>query len=237
MRYRSLERSGLRISVLGLGCSKLGSRVTGVEADVLIRSALEAGISLFDTADVYGAGASEGALGGALLGVRDQAVIATKVRWPTGRGANNRGASRIHIMSAVEGSLRHLRTDLYQVHAPDPTTPVEETLATTDHLVTSGKVRYVGMSNFGGWQLADAYWRAVAAGHSPVISTQSPYSLLDLRAEAEILPAARRLGIMPQHWRGSGSPVPARVAPQQPAVRPPRSKSRCGAPRIARRGR
>lgn len=198
MRYRSLGRSGLRTSVLGLGCSQLGSRVSENEGHRLIRSAMDAGVSLFDTANVYGGGASEEALGRALRGVRDQAVIATKVRWAVGTGANDRGASRIHIKSAVEASLRRLgtdRIDLYQIHAPDPVTPLEETLSVLDNLVTTGKVLYIGVSNFAGWQLVDAHWRATAAGRTPIISTQSAYSLLDLRAENEILPAAEHLGV------------------------------------------
>ena len=197
MRYRTLGRSGLRISVLGLGCSGFGTRVTGPELERLIRSAMDAGINFFDTADVYGRGASEEALGRALRGVRDQAVVATKVRWAVGQGANDRGASRIHIRAAAEASLRRLgtdRIDLYQIHAPDPATPVDETLAAMDALVSSGKVLYVGTSNFAGWQVVDAHWQAARTRGAQPISTQAPYSLLDTRAERELLPAVRYLG-------------------------------------------
>lgn len=198
MRYRTLGRSGLRISVLGLGCSGLGTRVTGPEAEHLIRSAMDAGINFFDTADVYGRGASEEALGRSLRGVRDKAVVATKVRWAVGQGPNDRGASRIHIRAAAEASLRRMgtdRIDLYQIHAPDPATPVDETLAAMDALVSSGKVLYVGTSNFAGWQVADAHWQAAQIRGAQPISTQAPYSLLDAGAEQELLPAVRYLGI------------------------------------------
>jgi aryl-alcohol dehydrogenase-like predicted oxidoreductase len=198
VRYRALGESGLRISVLGMGCGHLGGRVDQAGSDVLVKTALDLGVNLFDTADVYGKGAGEEALGRALRGSRDQAVIATKVRWAVGDGPNDRGASRIHIRSAVEASLRRLgtdRIDLYQVHAPDPGTPVEETLAVLDDLVTSGKVLYLGASSFAGWQLVDAHWQAVTARRTRFISTQGPYSLLDRTAETEILPAARHRGI------------------------------------------
>jgi aryl-alcohol dehydrogenase-like predicted oxidoreductase len=159
-----------------------------------VRQALDLGVNLFDTAGTYGDGASERALGAALAGVRDQAVIATKFRWPTGPGPNDRGASRIHIRAAVEASLRRLgtdRIDLYQLHGPDPNTPVEETLAALDDLVTAGKVLYTGSSNFAGWQVVDAHWRAAGAARGRFVSTQAPLSLIERTAERELLPAAR----------------------------------------------
>ncbi|HEU5160831.1 MAG TPA: aldo/keto reductase [Streptosporangiaceae bacterium] len=198
MRYVCLGRSGLRISALGLGCGGLGTRVTGAAAEHLVKSALDLGVNLFDTADVYGKGAGEEALGRALGGDRDHAVVATKVRWAVGDGPNDRGASRIHIRAAVEASLRRLgtdRIDLYQVHAPDPGTPIDETISALDGLVTSGKVLYIGLSNFAGWQLVDAHWQTVLAGRTRFVSTQAPYSLLARGAEHELLPAARHCGV------------------------------------------
>jgi aryl-alcohol dehydrogenase-like predicted oxidoreductase len=198
MRYRALGGSGLRISVLGVGCSHWGTRVESATAERLARTALDHGVTVFDTADSYGRGASEEALGRALRGVRDRAVVATKVRWPTGDGPNDRGASRVHIRAAVEASLRRLgtdRIDLYQIHAPDPVTPLEETFSVLADLVTQGKILYAGAAGLSGWELVDARWRAVTAGRAGYVSTQAPYSLLDRSAERELLPAARRHGI------------------------------------------
>jgi aryl-alcohol dehydrogenase-like predicted oxidoreductase len=172
--------------------------VDATTAERLVRTGLDLGVTVFDTADTYGGGASEETLGRAMHGVRDQLVVATKFRWATGKGPNDRGASRVHIRAAVEASLRRLDTDhidLYQVHAPDPGTPIEETLAALDDLVTSGKVLYTGSANFAGWQIVDAHLRAGHAKRTGFAGTQVPYSLLDRRAEAEILPAARHCGV------------------------------------------
>lgn len=198
MRYRCLGRSGLRVSVLGLGCSGLGTRLDEPASARVVRQALDLGVNLFDTAGTYGDGAGEQALGKALAGVRDQAVIATKFRWQAGSGPNDRGASRIHIRSAVEASLRRLgtdRIDLYQLHGPDPNTPVEETLAALEDLVTAGKVLYTGSSNLAGWQLVDAHWRAADTPRGRFVSTQAPLSLIERNAERELLPAARSCGV------------------------------------------
>ncbi|MGW1059911.1 aldo/keto reductase [Micromonospora rubida] len=201
MRYRCLGGSGLRVSVLGLGCSNLGTRLDAADSERLVRSAVHSGVVLFDTADVYGKGAGEEALGRALVGLRDEVVLATKARWAVGPGPNQRGASRIHLRAAVEASLRRLGTDhidLYQIHAPDPNTPIEETIEALDELVRSGKVRYVGTSNFAGWQLVDADWRARTERRVRFVSTQAPYSLLDRKVERDVLPAARhcRIGVL-----------------------------------------
>ncbi|MEU7723853.1 aldo/keto reductase [Streptomyces sp. NPDC040724] len=198
MRYGTLGASGLRVSSLGLGCSRLGTRLDATASEQLVKQALDAGITLFDTADVYGDGAGETALGLALGNRRDEAVVATKVRWATGSGTNDRGASRIHIRSAVEASLRRLNTDridLYQIHAPDPATPLEETVGVLDQLVSEGKILYAGTSNFAGWQVVDAHWEAYHYRRARLISTQAPYSLLQLEAERELIPAARRCGV------------------------------------------
>jgi aryl-alcohol dehydrogenase-like predicted oxidoreductase len=186
------------VSVLGLGCRRFGDGLDEGATARLVRSALDMGVTLFDTANVYGGGTSEHLLGRALRGVRDRAVVATKARWAVGPGPNDRGASRVHLRAAVEDSLRRLgtdRIDLLQVHAPDPVTPMEETVSAIDDLVAGGKVLYTGTSNFAGWQVVEAHWRAKAAGRSRFVSTQAPYSLLDTGADAELLPAARHCGV------------------------------------------
>jgi 1-deoxyxylulose-5-phosphate synthase len=207
MDHTRLGRSGLSVSVVGLGCNNLGRAGAATEsadgATAVVHAALDAGITLFDTADTYGRepGLSERLLGRALAGRRDEVVVATKFGMDM-RGANGpdfgaRG-SRRYIVTAVEASLRRLGTDwidLYQYHTPDPLTPVEETLAALDSLVTSGKVRYVGHSNLAGWQIADAAHVAREGGWTPFVSAQNHYNLLDRRAELEVVPAAERFGL------------------------------------------
>lgn len=201
-----LGRSGLVVSVVGLGCNNLGRAGTASESqegtDALVHAAIDAGITLFDVADVYGArpGLSEERLGVALRGRRDDVVVATKFGMPTG-GANGadfdaRG-SRRYVVRAAEASLRRLGTDwidLYQLHTPDPLTPIEETLAALDDLVTAGKVRYVGHSNLSGWQIADADHVGRALG-TRFVSAQNHYNLLDRRAELEVAPACEAFGL------------------------------------------
>jgi aryl-alcohol dehydrogenase-like predicted oxidoreductase len=205
--YRRLGHSGLAVSVVGLGCNNLGRANTATEsqegADAVVREALEAGITLFDVADTYGRepGLSEAMLGKALGGHRSEVVIATKfgmdMRGANGRDYGARG-SRRYIIRAAEASLRRLQTDwidLYQLHTPDPLTPIEETLAALDNLVTSGKVRYIGHSNLAGWQIAEAEFVARNLGTARFISAQNHYNLLDRRAELEVLPAAQAYGL------------------------------------------
>ncbi|MEV0892652.1 aldo/keto reductase [Promicromonospora sp. NPDC050262] len=204
---RRLGRSGLSVPVVGLGCNNLGRPGTVTEtaegATALVDAAVDAGVTFFDTADAYGArpGLSEELLGAALKGRRDDVLIATKfgldVHGANGQDFGARG-SRRYIVRAAEASLRRLGTDwidLYQLHAPDPATPVDETLAALDDLVRSGKVRYVGHSNFRGWQVADAEHVARAAGGTRFVSAQNQYSLLSRGLEREVLPAARAYGI------------------------------------------
>ncbi len=202
MRYRSLGSSGLVVSIVGLGCNNFGSRVDAAQTRAVVDAALDAGITLFDTADVYGnRGGSETFLGAALKGRRDEGGLATKFGMDM-QGANGadwgaRG-SRRYIRRAVEGSLRRLATDyidLYQYHAPDRVTPVEETLAALDELVAEGLVRYVGSSNFAAWQVAEAEWVARDRGYARFVSAQNHYSLLERDAERELLPAAEHYGI------------------------------------------
>ena len=203
MRYRSLGNSGLVVSVAGLGCNNFGGRLDLDGARVVVDAAIDAGITLFDTAESYGGGgASEQILGEILGRRRDQVVLATKFggRGPDmgfGPAAGARGG-RAYIRRAVTESLRRLRTDyidLYQLHNPDPQTPVEETIAALHELVAEGKVRYLGHSNFSGWQLADAAHLAAVGGHPPFISAQNQWSLLQRRAEADVVPAARHFGL------------------------------------------
>ncbi|WP_136708701.1 aldo/keto reductase [Agromyces sp. H66] len=205
--YRPLGRSGLRVSSVGLGGNNFGRPGTATETqegtDAVVAAALDAGVTLIDTADVYGReyGLSETLLGNALRGRRDEVVIATKFGHSSIRSplpSWGAGGSRRYIRLAVEGSLRRLQTDwidLYQLHTPDPGTPVDETLAALDDLVREGKVRYIGHSNLSGWQLAEAELLARELGTARFVSAQNEYSLLSRGAEAEVLPAARHFGV------------------------------------------
>jgi len=203
MTYRPLGTSGLMVSTVGLGCNNFGSRVDEDGTREVVNAALDAGITLFDTADSYGGtpGRSEELLGRVLGGRRPDVVLATKFGSDL-HGANGvdwgiRG-SRRYIRTAVEASLRRLGTDwidLYQLHWPDPITPMEETLAALDEIVREGKVRYIGHSNLTAWQAVDADWIARTSGYTPFISAQNEYSLLNRAVEAEIVPACEHLGL------------------------------------------
>jgi aryl-alcohol dehydrogenase-like predicted oxidoreductase len=203
VRYRQLGRSGLTVSVVGLGCNNLGRAVDTSGAAKLVDAALDEGVTLFDVADTYGGhpGGSEEILGEVLQGRRDEVVLATKFGMDMG-GTNGpdwgaRG-SRRYVRRAVEASLRRLRTDhidLYQYHRPDGVTPVEETLAALDELVTEGKVRYAGSSNLAGWEVARADHVARETGTVRFVSAQNSYSLLDRRVEAELAPACQAYGV------------------------------------------
>jgi aryl-alcohol dehydrogenase-like predicted oxidoreductase len=203
MRYRSLGSSGLVVSVVGLGCNNFGSRLDLDGTRAVVDAAIEAGITLLDTADMYGKDAgSERLLGEVLQGRREQVVLATKFghqRADMGYGAAaGAKGGRAYIRRAVTESLRRLRTDyidLYQLHTPDPSTPIAETLAALDELVTEGKVRYIGHSNLAGWQIADAAHLAARDGRTPFISAQNHWSLLERGAETEVVPAARHFGL------------------------------------------
>jgi aryl-alcohol dehydrogenase-like predicted oxidoreductase len=206
MDYRQLGRSGLRVSCLTLGTMTFGGRgqfravgETDVEgARRQIDMAREAGVNLIDTADVYSGGAAEEIIGEALEGRRDQFLLATKARFPMGPGSNDAGLSAHHLIEACEASLRRLRTDhidLYQVHEWDGQTPLEETLGALEHLVRSGKVRYVGCSNFAGWQVMKALGIARATGLPAFVSQQVYLSLQERSAEYEIVPSALDQGL------------------------------------------
>lgn len=207
IEYRGLGNSGLTVSTIGLGCNNFGRTGTASQGQdgttAVIDAAIEAGVTLFDTADIYGAerGLSETLMGHSLKGRRDDIVLASKFGMDMG-GLNGpdwgaRG-SRRYIRLAVEASLRRLQTDwidLYQLHVPDPHTPIEETLATLDDLISEGKIRYIGHSNLAGWQIAEAEFTAELHGHPKFISSQNEYSLLVRDAEEEVLPAVNAYGL------------------------------------------
>jgi aryl-alcohol dehydrogenase-like predicted oxidoreductase len=199
MEIRNLGTSGLRVSAIGLGCNNFGGRIDAAATKKVIHKAFDLGITLFDTADVYGErGGSETEMGRVIGPMRHEIVLATKFCMPMSDDGRKQGASRRYIMQAVEASLTRLKTDyidLYQVHRFDPLTPVAETLRALDDLVRAGKVRYVGCSNWASWQMMDAAWIAKTAGLSPFVSCQDEYSLVVRDAERELMPAARQIGL------------------------------------------
>ena len=201
MRYRPLGSSGLMVSVVGLGTNNVGRRLDVDATRAVVDAALDAGITLFDTADIYGDGASETLLGEVVEGRRDRVVLATKFGMDMhGSNGQDHGArgSRRYIRRAIDASLARLRTDhvdLYQYHAPDGITPIEETLAALDELVTEGKVRYVGPSNLGAWQVVEADWIARRDRRERFVSAQNEYSLLERGIEAELAPACESYGV------------------------------------------
>jgi aryl-alcohol dehydrogenase-like predicted oxidoreductase len=211
--FRRLGNSGLVVSVAGLGTNNLGMKLDMDGSREVVHAALDEGITLFDTSDSYGA--SEDRLGELLAGKRDDVIIATKFGSDLrGRGHYNgedwgaRG-SRRYIRRAVESSLRRLRTDwidLYQLHRPDPATPIEETLSALDDLVHEGKVRYIGSSNFTGWQVAEAEWVSRTRGYERFVSAQNNYNWLHRGIEADLVPALEhyQIGLLPYFPLASG---------------------------------
>jgi aryl-alcohol dehydrogenase-like predicted oxidoreductase len=198
MEYTTLGRSGVVVSRLCLGTMTFGREADEAASSAMVDRFLEAGGTFVDTADIYGSGLSEEITGRALAGRRDQVVLATKVRWAMGEGRNDIGLSRRHVIAACEASLRRLGTDwidLYQLHMWDALTPIEETLSALTDLVRAGKVRYVGASNFAGWQLLSAELQAALHGFERLVSLQPQYSLVERGLEYEIGPAAQALGI------------------------------------------
>jgi aryl-alcohol dehydrogenase-like predicted oxidoreductase len=198
MDYGRLGNSGLLVSKIGLGTNNFGGRSNFEQTRAVIERALEQGITLFDTADVYSMGKSEEFIGTVLGKRRHDVVIATKFGIPMGESPYIRGSSRRYIMQAVEASLARLQTDyidLYQFHRPDPQTPIAESLQALEDLVQQGKVRYIGECNFAGWQISDAQWTARTDHLTRLISAQHDYSLLNREAQKEVLPAARAMGL------------------------------------------
>ena len=227
MEYRQLGGSGLNVSTIGLGTNRFGSdAVPQAQVNEIIAAALDVGINFVDTADVYTDGESERMLGEALRGRWDQVVLATKVFFPTGEGPNDQGASRYHILNAVEASLSRLDSDhidLYYIHRWDESTPIQETLRALDDLIRQGKVRYIGASNFASWQLARANLLAEIKGWSHFTALQSHYHMLERGVENEMLPycAADDVGFVPyfplaggfltgKYSRGQGAPSGSR---------------------------
>ena len=214
MEYRQLGSSGLKVSVLGLGGNVFGQHgpfqhyVDEAGTVAILDRAADLGVSFIDTADMYSNGVSETYLGKAIAGRRDHFIIASKVGLPVGEGPNQAGLSRGHIMDSIEGTLRRLGTDyvdLYYAHRPDPTTPIEETLRCFDDLVRQGKVRYVGCSNFAGWQIAVARGVAERRGYSPFVVSQSPYNLFERSLENEISPCCSEYGDGPRRLFSAGA--------------------------------
>jgi len=196
MKLRRLGTSGLKVSVVGLGCNNFGAAIDEAQTQGVVDAAIEAGITFFDTADMYAQTRSETFLGKALGKRRKDIVLATKFGMKVNGDDRKVGGSRRYMMQAVEDSLTRLGTDyidLYQFHQPDPDTPLDETLRGLDDLVTQGKVRYIGCSNFSGWQIADADW--AASGATRFISAQNLYSLIERDVEREVLPACEHFGL------------------------------------------
>jgi aryl-alcohol dehydrogenase-like predicted oxidoreductase len=219
MEYRRLGRSGLQVSAIGLGTNNFGvasassllrsRRVDEQGTAAVVHQALELGVNFIDTSNTYGGGFSEEFIGKALKGRRDEVVLATKVASRVGEGPNRSGASRKHIMDQVEVSLKRLGTDyidLYQIHFPDPQTPIQETLRTLDDLVRQGKVRYVGCSNFAAWQVCEALWTSKTLGLASFVSVQPEWNMLNRDVEREVVPLcmAYGLGIVPYYPLASG---------------------------------
>lgn len=232
MEFRRVGNSGLVVSAVGLGTNNFGTKLDLAQTREVVEAALENGITLFDTSDSYGT--SEERLGEILEGRRDDVIIATKFGSDVRKRGLSNGAdwgargSRRYLIRAVESSLRRLRTewiDLYQLHWPDPATPIEETLSTLDDLVRAGKVRYIGSSNLRGWQVADAEWTARTRRLQRFVSAQNEYSLLNRGIETELVPALEeyRIGLLPyfplasglltgKYRRGLAAPVNSRLA-------------------------
>jgi len=203
VEYRNLGKSGLKVSVLGLGANNFGWWLDEQRSTVVLNHALELGINYIDTADWYDMGNSEEYMGRALKGRRSEVIIATKWGQPMGDGPNDRGGSRWYIMRAVEASLKRLQTDyidLYQMHWPDPTTPIEETLRALDGVVKSGKVRYIGCSNFDGWQLSEAMWTSRVNNLNSFIIVQPRYNLFERQIERELVPCCKAHGVGVIPW-------------------------------------
>ncbi len=210
MEIRNLGHSGLRVSAIGMGCNNFGGRIDLEASRKVIHKALDLGITLFDTADVYGErGGSETVMGQILGDDRKRIVLASKFCMPMDETGTLAGASRRYIMSAVEASLKRLKTDwldLYQLHRPDPLTPIEETLRALDDLVRHGKVRYIGCSNLPAWEMVEAQWTSQTSGLAKFVSCQDEYSMVVREAEASLLPAARKygMGLLPYFPLASG---------------------------------
>jgi len=228
MEYRRLGNSGLKVSSVGLGTNNFGGRMDEPASIEVIQTAIDQGINMLDTANIYGTNLSEVYIGKAVKGQRDKVLLATKVSGKMGEGPNDSGTSRSHIMYEVEQSLKRLDTDyidLYQIHFPSNETPIEETLRALDDLVTQGKVRYIGCSNYASWQACEAIWTSRTLGLNSFVSVQPHYNLLTRGIERELMPfcEAYDIGIIPffplasgfltgKYRRGSPAPEGTRLA-------------------------
>jgi aryl-alcohol dehydrogenase-like predicted oxidoreductase len=229
MQYRQLGKAGVKVSTIGLGTNRFGSVVPEAQVRNIIDVSLDLGINFIDTADVYAKGESEIALGKALKGRWDRVVLATKFVMESGEGPNDQGASRYHMMNAVEASLRRLQRDhidLYYVHRWDEHTPIEETLRGLDDLVRAGKLRYVGASQFAAWQLAHANVLADLRGWSPFAAVQLEYHMFERRVEQEALPycQALQVGFVP-YFPLAGGFLTGKYRRDQPAPKGSRGES------------
>lgn len=236
MEYRNLGDSGLKISLAGLGCNNFAMKCDAEQTRAVVHRALDEGVTFFDTADIYGRrGGSEEMLGKALGPRRREVIVASKFGMPMGDGPYLRGGSRRYVTAAAEASLKRLGTDyidVYQIHQPDPETPQEETLSALDDLVRAGKVRYLGNSNFSGWEVADADWISRTRGIARYVSAQNQYNLLDRKIERDLLPACKKfgLGMLPyfplasgfltgKYRRGTEAPAGTRLALMAPMAK------------------
>ena len=235
MEYRRLGNSGLKVSEVGLGGNNFGWWADEETSIPVIDTAIDLGVNFIDTADIYDRGHSEEYIGKALKGKRTNVVLATKFGNPMGEDANQRGGSRRWVMQAVEASLRRLRTDyidLYQMHVPDATTPIEETLRALDDLIRAGKVRYIGCSNFAAWQLCEALWTSRGNNLHSFISVQPMYNILARQIEGELVPCCQAygIGIIPysplasgfltgKYRKGEEPPAGARLSGPDPRLR------------------
>ena len=223
MNHRQLGSTGLKVSTVGLGTNNFGFRMDEESSIRVARFAVDQGINFFDTANTYGRGLSEERIGKALVGIRKEVIIATKLGMAMGDGPNDKGASRHHIMQQAEDSLRLLQTDyidLYQIHRPDPNTPIEETMRALDDLVKQGKVRYIGCSNYSAWQMCEAIWTAKALNLTQFVTAQPEYNMLNRSIEAELLPFCDlyNIGVLPYFPLASGfltgKYLPGKEAPE-----------------------
>jgi aryl-alcohol dehydrogenase-like predicted oxidoreductase len=198
MNYRSLGSAGVKVAPICLGTMMFGGQTDAAESTRIMHKALDLGINFFDTADVYNAGQSEIVVGQAIAGRRDKVVLATKGRGPMGDGPNDSGASRLHLTRALEASLKRLNTDcidLYYVHTPDYTTPIEETLRALDDMVQSGKAHYVACSNFRTWRLMEALWTSDRLNLHRFACVQPLYNVVNRDIEVELLPMCKTYGV------------------------------------------
>jgi aryl-alcohol dehydrogenase-like predicted oxidoreductase len=198
MEYRKLGKSGVKVSRLCLGTMMFGGQTSEPDSIRIIQQAFEAGINFIDTADMYNQGQSEVVVGRAIADRRGQVVLATKGRQPMGTGPNDSGASRIHLMAALDASLKRLNTDyidIYYTHTPDYETPIEETLRTMDDMVRSGKVRYIACSNFRAWRLCEALWVSDKLNLNRFACVQPLYNLVNRDIEVELLPLCQEHGV------------------------------------------